>query len=183
MIIPEVAIFDSCSEFLQTEERAFSFYPLQLPKLLPAEAGWIWAVSWCGGLHACPGGDGCSPGHPWLAHPGLRVHLVPGQLFWVTSGDWRSRLTKQNVPSSVSCAQQWLKESGRWRELQCVEIVDCTASMCLIRVNKFDSMQVLPELIWLLESLWAQSFSFQEALLVWAPCCAHPELLLLQHWS
>lgn len=64
-----------------------------------------------------------------------------------------------------------------------MEIVDCAASMCLIRVNKFDSMQVLPELIGLLESLSAQFFSFQEALLVWTPCCAHPELLLIQHWS
>lgn len=40
-----VAVLDFCTQFLQNKVWAFSFYPVQLPKHLPAEAGWIWA-SW-----------------------------------------------------------------------------------------------------------------------------------------
>lgn len=59
MIISEVAIFDVHTVFLQTEVWAFSFYPVQLPKHLSAEPGWVWGL-WESSVMV-----GWSPCQPW----------------------------------------------------------------------------------------------------------------------
>lgn len=183
----EVAIFDFHTEFLQTEIWAFSFYPLQLPKYLPAGPGWVWA-SWESSVLVW-----WSPWQPWGGWMGSCRPLAGIGRTLCALGAWSALLghfwgheeqtNKTEYARLYFLCTAVVKGVWKMEGLQCVEIADCTASMCLIRVNKFDSMQVLPELIWLLESLSAQFFSFQEALLVWAPCCAHPELPVIQHWS